>query len=81
VTGVQTCALPISSAQTSSAAAVINAVKMSVFIGLTFHNQTKIVFFHLLQVNHFFAATFCPVSGAVTGEKMPCDDTPKVSMD
>jgi hypothetical protein len=52
----------------------MSAVRMSVFIGLTFHDQTKIVFFHLLQVNHFFAATFSPVSGAVTGEKMPRDD-------
>jgi hypothetical protein len=49
----------------------MSAVRMSVFMGLTFHNQTEVVFFHLLQVDHFFAATFCPVSGAVTGEKMP----------
>jgi hypothetical protein len=40
-------------------------------MGLTFHNQTKIVFFHLLQVDHFFVAAFSPISGASTGEKMP----------
>jgi hypothetical protein len=60
---------------------VINAVKMSVFIGLTFHNQTKIVFFHFLQVEHFFIAALRPVARPLSGEKMPCDDTPQVSMD
>jgi hypothetical protein len=44
---------------------------MSVFIGLTFHNQTKIIFFHFLQVDRFFTAAFHPVAGSVAGKKMP----------
>jgi hypothetical protein len=53
---------------------------MSVFIGLTFHNQTEIVFFHLLQVNYSFIAALCPVARTRTGEKMPGDNAPQVSM-
>jgi hypothetical protein len=41
------------------------------FIGLAFHDQSKIVLFHLLQVNRFFTAAFHPVAGRVAGEKMP----------
>jgi hypothetical protein len=41
------------------------------FMGSTFHNQSKIVLFHLLQVDRFFTAAFDPVAGSVASEKVP----------